>query len=164
MKLEPQHDFERVSSSASCARSFSRRYGYFLALLVLLFTGTGCVVNFAAQYDPVTDQSLMSIHRTLESFFGSMERKVGTPAASYDSHLDFYAELKLDVAALQLRVDSVPDNELTQKSVALLGENVELLETLHQEGIDSIELLDIIREDFATALRNMLRFELAKKR
>jgi len=135
-----------------------------IALSVLLLGLNGCAITPVSQYDAVTDQSLMALHRDLESYFISMQNRVGTPAADFDGYREFYQELNLDVSALRLRVDSIPDNGLTQRSMVLLEENVALLQEIHQEGIDSLELLDVLRADFATAFRNMLRFELAKKR
>ena len=106
----------------------------------------------------------MDLQRKFSMFFIQLEDQIGTPAADYDLHKRFYQETKVDILALRTRVDAMPLNEFTSKSVDLLLENLDLLETLHKEGLDGMEIVQITREDFNRNLVNILRLELAKKR
>lgn len=134
-----------------------------LLLALLLLAQAGCAVNFIADYDPQTDRAISSLQRKLEDFFLTLDRQLGSDAVNFGNHADFYREVRVDISALQLRVAATPNNDLAQRQASLLERNIELLEQVHREGIASMEVVQAIRDDFNTALGNMLRLELAKR-
>lgn len=130
---------------------------------IMLFLLQGCSIKLIADYDEQTDQAVTQLQRKFETFFVKLERQVGTNAAKYEKHIDFYNEIKVDISALKLRVGAIPNNDYTIKQVDLLAQNVDLLEAFHKEGIADIEVVAIPRQDFNIALSNILKLELAKK-
>ena len=132
-------------------------------LFLLLFSG--CTkIQLIASYDEETDTAITQLQRKFETFFVELEDDVGTQKAAYENHNQFYKTLRVDISAIKLRVAAQPRNEITLEQVELLEDNVDLLIQLHRGGIDSIELVDIARGNFNTALTNILKLELAKKR
>ena len=125
---------------------------------------SGCTVKLIADYDQKTDEAITQLQRKFETFFLNLESKVGTNEASYDNHLQFYKEIKVDVSAIKLRASAIPKNEITLNQVSLLEENIGLLEEVHKEGIVDIDVVKVPRDDFNTALTNILKLELAKRR
>jgi hypothetical protein len=123
-----------------------------------------CTVKLISDYDPQTDQALTALQRKMETFFVDLEDKIGTEQAEYRYFEDFYDEVRVDISAIRLRASALPKNEITLEQVVRLEENIGLLEEVHEEGIGSVEVVQVIREDFNTALSNILRLELAKKR
>jgi hypothetical protein len=124
----------------------------------------GCTVKLISDYDEQTDKALTALQRKMETFFVDLEDKIGTEEADYRYYEDFYDEVKVDISAIRLRASALPKNEITLKQVTLLEENIQLLEEVHKEGIVAVEVIQPIRDDFNTALSNILRLELAKKR
>jgi hypothetical protein len=133
-------------------------------LICWLLILPGCTVKLIADYDEQTDKSITELQRKLETFFVNLEGQFGTDEAKYENHLDFYKEVKVDISAIKLRVSALPQNEITVKQVTLLEENIALLEEFHKEGIATIEVIEVPRKDFNSALLNILKLELAKKR
>lgn len=134
------------------------------ALLCSLVLLQGCTVKLIASYDEQVDESLMNLQRSFSELFVTLEDTVGTPASAYDNYREFYRQVKVDAAALKLRVDAQPLNDLSSQAVGLVIENIELLEEVHKEGINDMELVSVIRDDFTTSLTSLLRLELAKQR
>ena len=124
---------------------------------------TGCV-KFIATYDPKTDAAVTELQRKFETFFVELESQVGTDEASYKNHIEFYKEVKVDISAIKMRASAIPQNEITLRQVSLLEENFKHLEETHRDGILDIEVVKVPRDDFNTALSNILKLELAKKR
>ncbi len=124
----------------------------------------GCTIKLIADYDEQTDQSITELQRKFETFFVNLESQIGTDAARYSNHSDFYKAIRVDISAIKLRASAIPQNDITIEQVTLLEENIKLLEEFHKEGIAAIEILEIPRKDFNTALTNILKLELAKKR
>ncbi|MEH6640579.1 MULTISPECIES: hypothetical protein [Halomonadaceae] len=125
---------------------------------------SGCTVKLIADYDPKTDEAITQLQRKFETFFVNLESQIGTEEASYDNHLEFYKEVKVDVSAIKLRASAIPKNEITLQQVSLLEENIGLLEEVHKEGVADVEVVKVPRDDFNTALSNILKLELAKRR
>lgn len=129
--------------------------------LILL---SGCAVKLIADYDPKTDEAVTQLQRRIETFFVDLESQVGSEEAEYLHHVQFYKDIRIDVSALKLRASAMPRNEITLRQIALLEENIALLEETHKEGIADIEVVKVPRDDFNTALSNILKLELAKRR
>jgi len=124
----------------------------------------GCAVKLIANYDERTDQALMDLQRSFAEFFLTLEETAGTPASAYDEYRDFYRAVKVDADALKLRVDAQPLNDISSQAVARLIDNIALLEEIHKEGINNVEIVEVIKDDFTTSLTSLLRLELAKQR
>ena len=126
---------------------------------------SGCVtVNMMSDYDEATDKAVTAVQRKFETFFVELESQIGTDAATYENHTSFYKEIEVDISAIQLRVDALPNNRITSKQVKILGENIDLLKEFHEDGIVAVEAIEPVRTSFNTALSSILRLELAKKK
>lgn len=140
--------------------------GVFLNTLCLVscLLLTSCSVGFISKYDAQTDHAVTALQRKIETFFVTLESQIGTPEALHSNHDSFYREAQVDISAIKLRTSALPKNELTQQQVELLENNLELLEGFHKEGIRTIEATVAPRDDFNTALSNILKLELTKRR
>ncbi len=143
--------------------SYSRSIAALWVVLVLALM-QGCAVKLIANYDEHTDQALMKLQRSFAEFFLVLEETVGTPASAYDEYRNFYRQVKVDAGALKLRVDAQPLNDISSQAVAKLIDNIGLLEEIHKEGINDIEVVTLIKDDFTLSLTSLLRLELAKQR
>ena len=133
-------------------------------MILLSFVLAGCTIRLIADYDEATDIAVTELQRKIETFFVELESNIGLDAATYENNIDFYKGIKVDVSAIELRAAALPKNKITQEQIVLLKKNVASLEEIHKEGIASIEVVEVIRKDFNTALANILRLELTKKR
>jgi hypothetical protein len=124
----------------------------------------GCyTAQFVADYDPQIDQGITDFQRRMEKHLVTLERGVGTPAAAYARHADFYPDVSVDLMILRARAGLAPRNEITIQQIDLLVKNVQLLEKMHQAGIAANDLPPL-RAAFSTACTAIIKFELAKKR
>ena len=137
----------------------------FLYLVFIFLAISGCVtVKLISDYDEATDKAITSVQRKFETFFVELESQVGTDDAAFENHSNFYKEIEVDISAIQLRVDALPNNNITSKQITLLRENIELLKGFHEEGITVVEAIEPARNSFNTALSSILKLELAKRR
>lgn len=141
-------------------------------IVTLLLAGlalSACTVKLIADYDQETDRAVTALQRRMARHLIDIESKLGTPKAEYAVYVEEYKELRVDVSALELRVNALPQNSITQEQIAIVHSMVETLEELHKEGFGantegSREVLKSIQKDFDTALAAILKLELAKKR
>jgi len=151
------------------ARNTSRSSPAFIGVLLLAFALSGCTVTFISAYDETTDKAITELHRKLETFFISLDARLGTPAAVHEVRKDSYSDLRLSISALELRVNALPMNSITQEQVGNVKRNIDLLEQLHKTGFGgNVEaqraVIAAVRQDFNTSLAAILKLELAKKR
>lgn len=135
-----------------------------LWVCLLLATNAGCSIQLIASYDAETDRAVSSLQRTLTTFFLDLEASLGTPQAQFSEYTEFYREAAIEISALKLRASALPKNDITIEQVELLEENFVLLQEVHREGLESVEVVRTMRNDFDTALASILKLELAKRR
>lgn len=146
-------------------KSNTQTFFYTTIWFLLILISQGCTkVQLISEYDEQTDKSITQLHKKIEILFNNIEKNIEKPEGSYKANQDSYNQIKIDLSALRLRVNAIPKNDITQSQIGLLMENIELLEATHQEGISDIEIVKLIKDDFNTALTNILKLELAKKR
>ena len=132
----------------------------FLALLAL----AGCTAQYVSRYDEVTERSITSIQRQVETLLQDIEQSLGTAEAAYENYADAYKQLHIDAAMLHTRAQAIDFNRITiEQSQELIGW-LNNLKVLHQSGIKSGALLAIPRQQAEQIFVAMLKFELAKKR
>ncbi|MGH1362767.1 MAG: hypothetical protein ACRBF0_04365 [Calditrichia bacterium] len=134
---------------------------FFSTLLLVL---SSCTPQLISTYDEKVENSLMDLHGKLETFFIDMEDKVGTPAADYFVHKEFYNDLKLNLSYLSIRCRAKSHNERTVEQLELLEKSLHNLEEIHKDGIATYELIRTLRDQFTIAMTAILQLELAKKR
>ena len=152
--------------------TYTPRTQLFLALATLLLISVftqSCSVKLIAEYDEATDQAITAFHRNLSAFFLDLENKLGTPEAEFRHFAKHYQTMKIDLSAIQLRVNALDKNTITQQQIQLLTDNISLLEKLHKTGFSTdrsqqLAVLQTIQSDLNTALTAMLTLELAKRR
>lgn len=136
-----------------------------LFLFSVMVLGVGCAsIKLISDYDKKTDEAITVLQRKFETFFVEIEGRVGSDEALYVNSTEFYQQIKIDISAIQLRARALPENEITEKQISILRENVLILEEFHKEGIRSTEAIQPARDDFNRALSNILKLELAKMR
>lgn len=78
------------------------RYCFWSVLLLALLGGCSFKVKLVGEYDEITDQAVMNLHKKTASFFAKLKSAAGSDA-SYDANKNFYEDALGDVAALTLR-------------------------------------------------------------
>ncbi|MBU1689682.1 MAG: hypothetical protein KJ958_15090 [Gammaproteobacteria bacterium] len=136
----------------------------YLLALVLALSASACTVRLIADYDAATDKAVTALQREVETFFVKLANTAGTTAADYSRHRDFYERIKVDIAAIEVRVAAKPRNELTLEQIKLLRDSLSKLEEIHKEGIRDSKLVEHLRGQFNTAFVAILKLELTKQR
>jgi hypothetical protein len=125
---------------------------------------TGCTVKLISSYDDKTDKAVSDLQIKVETFFLTLESLEGLPECKYEQHTLFYRDAKVAASAMEVRARAIPDNDITIKQIALLKENIELLEQLHKLGCLTKEQIEPLRISFNSGFTAILKLELAKRR
>lgn len=144
--------------------SLNARHAALAVVLALLWLSAGCTVQLVAAYDQQTDQAVSALQRKLETLFVDLEDKAGTPAADFAHYAERYKELRVDLSALDTRVQALPDNAQTIEQVGLLRDSLGKLEEIHRIGIGDVALIQPLRSQFESAFVSILKLEMAKRR
>ncbi|CAM4302838.1 hypothetical protein [Pseudoalteromonas byunsanensis] len=146
-----------------------------ILFISMLFVVSGCAVKLIATYDETTDKNVTALQRKFETFLIDLETKDGLPECSYEKNSDFYSESKVDLSAIKVRAEAIPQNEITVEQVSLLADSLSDLESLHKlkdkkskssgqlKCISSNEVA-LFRSAFNSSFTAILKLELAKKR
>jgi hypothetical protein len=137
----------------------------FCCALAVSVALNGCVsVRLIADYDQKIDEGVTALHRKTETFFVKLERAGQKPEADYQHNVSFYDEVKVDVAALQLRADSVALNKQTSEQLHLLQNSFDQMEKMHAaNGTLSPIVIDETRKQLNHEFIAILTLEVAKK-
>lgn len=138
---------------------------YLLSFFILF---TACNVKWVSQYDAQTDQAVTKMHRNMETFLTTLEQQQ-VPDCLASEHGSFYQKSLVDVRALKIRAQAIPNNDLTLEQLTMLEENLTLLHKVHklQDSSNSCLAPGVItftRSSFESIFTAILKFELAKKR
>lgn len=125
---------------------------------------TGCTTQLVSNYDAETEQQITSIQKQVEGLLERIQRGIGTDAADYDGFSDTYRELAVAAQLLDTRAEAIDNNSITAQQTELLIGWLGNLEQLHAAGIDSSEIVGVLRAQSQQIFVAMLKFELAKKR
>jgi hypothetical protein len=136
---------------------------FFIIILQFLIQ-TGCTVRLISSYDEKTDKAITDLHKNFETFFLTLESLEGLPECKYENYTEFYKDAKVSISSIEVRARAIPDNEITIKQIALLKENIDLLEQLHIYSCLSKEQIEPLRVSFNSGFTAILKLELAKKR
>jgi hypothetical protein len=141
------------------------------AILILTLAVSGCTnIRLIADYDETTDKAVTELQRKMSTFLIDVESKLETPdEAKHEKFAETYKEFRVDISAIELRVNAMPKNRITQNQIKALKNNIGLLESLHKTGFAAnLEgkkaVLATIQKDFDVALAAILKLELAKRR
>ena len=124
----------------------------------------GCTIQLVSNYDERTDQAVTALQKKIETFFVTVDSQVGLPECTYERHVSFYQDVKVDISAIQMRVNAIPQNEITSEQVGLLESSLDNLESLHKLGCLSGNQVENLQSSFNSLLTAILKLELAKKR
>lgn len=151
-------------------KSLTRLRIFTWIVLVMSLAAGGCTnIRLIADYDETTDKTVTELQRKISTFLIDVESKLGTPEAAHERFVETYKALRVDISAIELRVNALPKNRITQDQVKALKDNIGLLETLHKTGfaanLDGQKaVLATTQKDFDVALAAILKLELAKRR
>jgi hypothetical protein len=135
-----------------------------LTVLAVTLAGLGCQIKLVADYDEITDRSVMALQREFERFFIDVERNLYTLEADHGNYIGFYDEVRAELGVIRVRAAARPKNEITVEQLDLVAQNVDNLEELHKLGFESPEELEPLRAAFQQSFQAILTLELAKKR
>lgn len=134
-------------------------------LLVFILGLSGCVhVKLISSYDESTDKAVTQLQRDFETFFVTLESRVGLKECDYTHNVEFYQNAKVNISAIDVRARAIPQNEKTVAQVGLLRNSTYALENLHRLSCLTIAQIENIRTSINTTITAILKLELAKKR
>jgi hypothetical protein len=141
------------------------RISFLFSVFILI---TGCNVRWVSEYDAQTDQGVTQLHRKMETFLTTLEQQQ-LPQCLSSEHGLFYQQSLVDVRALKIRAQAIPNNDITLQQLTLLEENLSLMFKVHklQDSSNTCMAPGVItfnRSNFESIFTAILKFELAKKR
>jgi len=140
-------------------------WGLFILAALLAFTSTGCSkVTLISNYDEQIDQSATDLQKEMDRFLTNLEYQAGTPEADYENNIDFYRHYLIEMRALLIRVQSHPDNQITEEQVRLMTDNLNELKAAHESGQIEAEAIQVFRDLFNQGWGAIIKLEIAKKR
>jgi len=137
-----------------------RNYQLILALAIFV---TGCTMRFIATHDPAVEGAALQLQSKFTAFFDDLQNTAGTPEGEYERYAAQYADLHAQVGDLQAKAALQSRNQLTNDSLTLLEDNLDILETAHREGLSAAEV-PVLRKLIDTQVRMLVQLEVAKKR
>ena len=132
-------------------------------LIALAASVLSCSGYFIAGYNEAVDTGATELQQKVDRFLTDLEQTSGTPDGEYEQHIAFYDEVRNDLDTLRELASAQRGNDLTLRSLELIGDNVDKLEAMHAKGISPKEIA-IVRTLFDTQFRMLLQLENAKKR
>ncbi|MFZ2643127.1 MAG: hypothetical protein WA117_19190 [Verrucomicrobiia bacterium] len=135
-----------------------------LCPMILSLALAGCMsVQLIADYDQKIDDGVTALQKKTETFLVALERTCETPEGAYARHVPFYDEVKVDLAALQVRADAIARNSLTSQQIQSLRDSIAKMEAQHKQGLRPIVIAEtrkILNSEFTA----ILALEVAKKK
>lgn len=148
-------------------RNRSRIAVLFVLFPLFFIIVVGCSVRLISDYDEVIDKSVTELQKKTEGFLIKMENAAGTSEGEYINNRSFYNESKVEITAIRLRAEAIPENKITVQHIAEIEKNFENLRLLHekrgQKGLAK-DLTEPIRAIINIQFKAMLALEFAKKR
>jgi len=141
-------------------------FKFILAVLLATMIGGCATIKLVADYDEKIDVGVTELHKLTEEFFIKLEstaKEDNDKVEAYTSNKEFYEDAKLKISTIRLRADSIQRNSLTVRMLDKLLNNINRLESDHDEGITKGEL-PAYRGGLTSQFTAILTFELAKKR
>jgi hypothetical protein len=132
-------------------------------LLAAVTSIVSCSGYFIAAYNPAVDEGATKLQQNIDGFLDELQKTAGTPAGDYENHEAFYEETRASIQSLRELASQQRGNDLTLRSLDLIGNNLDKLEALHADGITPKEI-DVARTLFDTQFRMLVQLENAKKR
>ncbi|MBI5179940.1 MAG: hypothetical protein HZA05_00895 [Nitrospirae bacterium] len=143
-----------------------------IAVLSVLFSlffliVSGCSVKLISDYDEVIDKSVTELQKKVEAFLIKMEGSAGSSEGEYINNRSFYNEANVEMSAIRLRAEAIPENKITVQHINEIEKNFENLRLLHekrgQKGLTK-DLTDPIKVILNIQFKAILTLEFAKKR
>lgn len=143
-----------------------------IAVLSVLFSfflliASGCSVKLISDYDEITDKSVTELQKKVETFLIKMEGSAGSSEGEYINSRSFYNEARVEISAMRLRAEAIPENKITVQHINEIEKNIENLRLLHekrgQKGLTK-DLTEPVRAIINIQFKAMLTLEFAKKR
>jgi hypothetical protein len=139
-----------------------------LGLLALVASLCACAhVQFVSSYDEIIDRGTSDLNTKIVSFVGRVVTLSGKAEGTYDANAAFYDDVKGTIATLSVRAHVQEKNEITEKMLQELSENVERLRQLHEMGKDhglSKLIADPALSAIEVNIEAIIKFEVAKRR
>jgi len=130
-------------------------------LLAALGVAACTSVRLISNYDPIVDQSVTALQKDIDTFLTRLENP--DPPEFGESN-EFYIQVQVDLRAVQVRASAQPKNQLIIDQLELVEKNLEILTTIHEEGLEDPQEIELMRDAFQTQFRAILKLEMAKRR
>ncbi len=94
---------------------------------------SGCTtIQLVSNYDEQTDNAATQMEKDVSSFFVKLDSALTPAERSFQASQDFYQKQAVAIAAMKIRADAVPQNDLTSQQIQLVNENLAYLALLHK--------------------------------
>lgn len=131
---------------------------YLLLVIVVLVAANGCL----APYDRVSDESITSIYKRLDSHINI----VAASPADQPIDADFFTTLRSDLRALRLRTESRGDDPSLHKQAGIVDQlliQIAKIEELERQGLRGTTAWQTAKNGVSTGVKAFLAAELARK-
>ena len=147
-------------------RNRSRLAFLFVLFPLFFLIASGCSVKLISDYDEVIDKSVTELQKKVEAFLIKMEGSAGSSEGEYINNRSFYNEARVEISAMRLRAEAIPENNITVQHINEIEKNIENLRMLHekrgQKGLTK-DLIEPVRAIINIQFKAMLTLEFAKK-
>ena len=132
----------------------------FSVLIVLATLCAGCA-TLIARYDEQIDRSATALQMKMDAFLTGLDT---VPHATSQESAEFYDSYAVELRAMLIRAQSQPKNELTEKQLELMINNLNDLRLLHEAGPVTSETITTTRDLFNQGWKAVITLEVAKPR
>lgn len=108
------------------------RPAFWFSFAIAAFVSACAPVQLVSSYDPVTDASAAAMQKSISAFFIMLDTAETPLDASFATNQQFYREQAVNIGAMQLRAQSIPDNALTIEQIQNVEDNLAYLALLHK--------------------------------
>lgn len=121
-------------------------------------------VRLISDYDEITDKAVTALQEKVSRFFVQLSDELGTEKANYTNYQNFYRDVKVNLASIQIRANAIDKNEIVQQQLESLKKVLADLEALHKIGIRNTQILQTAEQACNRSFTAIIRLQLALKR
>lgn len=121
-------------------------------------------IKLISEYDEITDNTVTELQEKVSDYFVKLERIIGTDEAKYESFVQQFDKIKVDLNTLEVRSAAFDKNRIVQQQVIELKKMIMKLESLHKLGFSNYDQIRPLKQSFNSAFTAIIKLQLALKR
>jgi hypothetical protein len=140
-----------------------RKLGFTLSVIALCLMSCTSV-RLISDYDEITDKAVTALQEKVSRFFVQLSDELGTEQAAYVNYKNFYRDVKVDLASIQIRANAIDKNDIVQQQLESLKKVLTDMEALHKIGIRNTQVLQTAEQACNRSFTAIIKLQLALKR